>query len=146
MSVELRVNGRAHVLDAPGRESLLDVLRERLGLKGTRFGCGSGDCGACRVLVDGAPVAACQATLGACAGAAITTVEGLAPRLAQAFFDEQAAQCGYCASGMLVAAEALLRRQPSPSEDEVKQALDGQLCRCGAHPRIVRAVLRAARA
>jgi nicotinate dehydrogenase subunit A len=144
--VKLSVNGREHAVDAPRAARLLDVLRDDLGLKGTREGCGSGDCGSCRVLLDGAPMAACQATLGGCEGAAVTTVEGLAPTLAQAFFDEQAAQCGFCSSGMLVAAAALLRRNAAPSEDDVKRALDGQLCRCGAHPRIVRAVLRAARA
>lgn len=144
--MKLTVNGREHAVDAPRGARLLDLLRDGLGLKGTREGCGSGDCGACQVLVDGAAMASCQVRLGACDGAAVTTVEALEPRLAQAFFDEQAAQCGFCSSGMMVAAAALLRRTPAPTEADVKRALDGQLCRCGAHPRIVRAVLRAARA
>ncbi len=140
----LAVNGRLRDTDAPPSACLLDVLREGLGLTGTRFGCGSGECGACHVLVDGRSVPACDTPLSACEGREVTTVEGLDPRLAAAFVAEQAAQCGYCSSGMLVAAAALLRLNPRPSEDEVKAALDRHLCRCGAHTRIVRAVRRAA--
>lgn len=141
----LAVNGRVHEVDASPSARLLDVLREDLRLTGTRFGCGSGECGACHVLLDGRSVPACDTPLEACEGHAITTVEGLEPRLPAAFVAEQAAQCGYCSSGMLVAAAALLRANPQPQEDAVKAALDRHLCRCGAHPRIVRAVLRAAR-
>ena len=142
----LMVNGRALEIDAAPNARLLDVLRDGLRLVGSREGCGANACGACHVLIDGNSVAACDTPLWAAQGKAITTVEGLDPRLAQAFADEQAAQCGFCSSGMLVAAAALLRVNPQPSDAEVRQALDGHLCRCGAHNRIVRAVLRAASA
>ena len=138
------VNGRALEIDAAPNARLLDVLRDGLRLVGSREGCGANACGACHVLIDGNSVAACDMPLWAAQGKAITTVEGLDPRLAQAFADEQAAQCGFCSSGMLVAAAALLRVNPQPSDAQVRQALDGHLCRCGAHNRIVRAVLRAA--
>jgi nicotinate dehydrogenase subunit A len=146
MSLTFSVNGARHTLDADPATPLLDVLRDELGLKGTRFGCGAGECGACQVLVDGRSTAACTTPLAAVAGTEVTTVEGLDPRLAAAFVAEQAAQCAYCSAGMLVGAAALLRRTPRPSDAEVRAALDGHLCRCGAHNRIVRAVLRAARA
>jgi nicotinate dehydrogenase subunit A len=128
---------------------LLDVLRDTLKLKGSRFGCGSNQCGACYVLIDGCAVASCDTPLWAAAGKTIVTVEGLgneqAPHpLQRAFIARQAAQCGYCTSGMLISAAALLNRCPRPTESEVKQALDRNLCRCGAHNRIVRAVLDAA--
>jgi nicotinate dehydrogenase subunit A len=143
---ELNVNGQAHAVQAAPAARLLDVLRDELGLVGTRFGCGANQCGACHVLIDGRSVAACDTPLWACEGHAVTTVEGLPARLRDAFAAEQAAQCGYCSSGMLIAAAALLRVRPQPDEAEVRQALDGHLCRCGAHNRIVRAVLRAATA
>jgi nicotinate dehydrogenase subunit A len=144
-----RVNGTEHTLEADGKTPLLDVLRNTLGLKGTRFGCGAEQCGACFVLVDAYAVASCKTPLWAVEGKSVTTVEGLgrpeAPhRLQQAFIAEQAAQCGYCTSGMLISAAALLERTPRPSEAEVKQALDRNLCRCGSYNRVVRAVLRAA--
>ena len=140
----LTVNGAEHAVQADPKTPLLDVLRDELGLKGTRFGCGAGECGACHVLVDGASQASCNLPLWAVLGKAVTTVEGLPPSLADAFVVEQAVQCGYCSSGVLIAAAALLRRQPQPAEADVRSALDGHLCRCGAHNRIVRAVLRAA--
>ncbi len=143
---ELRVNGRLHAVSAAPQAVLLDVLRDALQLKGTRFGCGAGECGACHVLLDGRSVPACDTPLWAAEGHDITTVEGLDAVLREAFVAEQAAQCGYCSSGMLVAAAALLRVNPRPSVGDVRTALDGHLCRCGAHPRIVRAVLRAAEA
>lgn len=142
----LRVNGQEHTLSAAPGARLLDVLRDELGLVGTRFGCGSGECGACHVLLDGRSVPACDTPLWAAEGHDITTAEGLPPALAQAFECEQAAQCGYCSSGMLVSAAALLKRAPRPDDATVRAALDGHLCRCGAHNRIVRAVLRAAEA
>jgi nicotinate dehydrogenase subunit A len=147
--VDLTVNGAPHALEIDGNARLLDVLRDTLKLKGTRFGCGGNQCGACMVLVDGFPVASCDTPLWAVAGKAVTTVEGLgrpaAPhRLQQAFIDEQAAQCGYCSSGMLISAAALLARCPQPTAAAVCAALDRNLCRCGSHNRIVRAVLRAA--
>src|SRR5271169_2094934 len=144
-----QVNGSDHSLTVDGETPLLDVLRNTLRLKGTRFGCGSEQCGACFVLVDGHAVAACTTPLWAVKGKSVTTVEGLgrpeAPHpLQQAFILEQAAQCGYCTSGMLISAAALLARTPQPSEAEVRRALDRNLCRCGSYNRVVRAVLRAA--
>ena len=148
-TVALQVNNAPRQIEADADLPLIDALRDLLDLKGTRFGCGAGQCGACFVLVGGHPVPACDTPLWAVAGKAVTTVEGLgspaAPHpLQQAFIDEQAAQCGYCTSGMLISAAALLRRNPQPSEAEVKEALERNLCRCGTHNRIVRAVLRAA--
>ena len=144
--IALHVNGQVHAVDAAPAARLLDVLRGDLGLVGTRFGCGSGECGACHVLLDGRSVAACDTPLWAAQGHEVSTVEALPAGLRQAFVDEQAAQCGYCSSGVLVSAAALLKRVAQPSEAEVRSALDGHLCRCGAHNRIVRAVLRAAAA
>ncbi len=146
VAVDLRVNGVPHAVAADANTPLLDVLRHNLQLKGTRFGCGAGECGACHVLIDGRSQAACNTPLWACAGHDITTVEALDAHLRQAFIDEQAAQCGYCSSGMLIAVAALLRQVAQPSAEQVRTALDGHLCRCGAHNRIVRAVLRAAAA
>ena len=143
-AIRVSINDVEHVVRAAPGARLLDVLRDELGLKGARLGCGANQCGACHVLVDGRSMAACDTPLWSVQGKAVTTVEGLDARLRQAFVDEQAAQCGYCSSGMLVAAAALLRSQPRPTEAEVRLALDGHLCRCGAHNRIVRAVLRAA--
>lgn len=150
-SFSLRINGSERVVEAEEQAPLLDVLRNACGLKGTRFGCGSGECGACHVLVDGVSVPACDTPVSAAAGKDVVTVEGLAVHgqpgvLQQAFLAEQAGQCGYCLSGILVTATALLARTPDPSEAQVRSALDGHLCRCGAHNRIVRAVLRAAAA
>ena len=143
------VNGTECTLDADGGTLLLDLLRNRLGLKGTRFGCGAEGCGACFVLVDGNAVPSCSTPLSAVDRKAITTIEGLgrpeAPHpLQQAFIAEQAAQCGYCTSGMLMSAAALLARTPRPTQAQVREALDRNLCRCGSYNRIVRAVLRAA--
>ena len=150
----LTVNGSEHAVAVAPDTMLLYVLRNDLGLVGTRFGCGIGACGACTVLVDGTPVQACTMPVGDVEGRPITTVEGLAgvggrtggagQRLPQAFLDEQAGQCGYCLSGILVRAAALLAADPSPDAHQVRVALDGHVCRCGAHQRIVRAVLRAA--
>lgn len=148
--VRLRVNGAERLVETAPDTPLLSVLRGQLGLMGTRFGCGAGACGACNVLVDGQAVASCDTPLWAAADKDIITVEGLGTPdnphpLQEAFIAEQAMQCGYCVSGILVSAAALLRRNGNPSEAEVRQALDRNLCRCGAHNRIVRAVLRAAR-
>jgi nicotinate dehydrogenase subunit A len=143
------LNGVQRTLQADGKTPLLEALRNTLGLKGTRFGCGSEECGACFVLVDAHPVPSCATPLWSISGKTVTTVEGLgspeSPHpLQQAFITEQAAQCGYCTSGMLISAAALLDRTPRPSEAEVRTALDRNLCRCGSYNRIVRAVLRAA--
>jgi nicotinate dehydrogenase subunit A len=148
-TVALQVNDTPRQIDADADLPLIDALRDLLDLKGTRFGCGAGQCGACFVLVGGHATASCETPLWAVAGKSITTVEGLgtpaAPHpLQQAFLDEQAAQCGYCTSGMLISAAALLRRNPHPDEAAVRAALERNLCRCGSHNRIVRAVLRAA--
>jgi nicotinate dehydrogenase subunit A len=148
--VSFRVNGVEQTIEAEPGRSLGDVLRNALNLKGTRFGCGTEQCGACFVLVEGEPAFACTTEVATVAGKSITTVEGLgsaeAPHaLQRAFLAEQAAQCGYCTSGMLVAAAALLARTPHPTQDEVRRGLDRNLCRCGSYPRIVRAVMRAAR-
>jgi nicotinate dehydrogenase subunit A len=149
--VRLRLNGADRVVEADPETPLLSALRGPLGLMGTRFGCGLNQCGACNVLVDGRAVASCDLPLSAAAGKEVTTVEGLgSPErpdpLQSAFIAEQAMQCGYCISGILISAAALLRRNPDPSEAEVRAALDRNLCRCGAHNRMVRAVLRAAKA
>jgi nicotinate dehydrogenase subunit A len=146
---QLTVNGAAATARCDPATPLLDVLRHDLGLAGPRFGCGQGLCGACFVLVDGQARSSCDYPVWAAEGHEITTVEGLgmdgAPHpLQRAFLDEQAAQCGYCTAGMIVAAAALLRARPSPTEQEVRAALDGNLCRCGSHGRVVAAVLRAA--
>ena len=149
-TVRLHVNGREHDVVAAENTPLLYVLRNQLGLKAAHFGCGTGECGACRVLIDGRAMAACDTPLWAAVGKRITTLEGLGdaahPHPVQtALIAEQAGQCGYCLSGIIVSAAALLEQQPDPSEAEVRAALDQHLCRCGSHNRIVRAVLRAAR-
>ena len=148
-SMKLQVNGRQRIVQADENTPLLYVLRNDCDLKGTRFGCGVAQCGSCNVLVDGKSLPSCDLPLWAAEGKAIVTVEGLADSdvlhpLQQAFIDEQAAQCGYCLSGILVGAAALLAAHPDPTEAEVRAALDQHLCRCGTHNRIVRAVLRAA--
>lgn len=145
----LQINGQMQTVLAQGSTPLLHVLRHDLGLVGTRFGCGVGQCGTCQVLIDGKSVAACITPLEAVEGHDITTVEGLQVGgqlhpLQQAFVDEQAAQCGYCISGILITATAFLKQVPNPTDQQVRAALDGHLCRCGSHNRIVRAVLRAA--
>ena len=147
---KLRVNGREHEVATEPKTPLLYVLRNDLGLKGTRFGCGSGQCGACMVLMDGKAVPSCDTPLWSAAGRDITTIEGLGSRenphpLQQAFLDEQAAQCGYCINGILMSAAALLQRSKSPTEEEITKALDRNLCRCGTHVRILRAIRNVAR-
>lgn len=148
----LRVNGEARALDIDDPAMpLLYALRDQLELKGPRFGCGLGQCGACTVLVDGAPVQSCQTPVRTMTGKEITTLEALgspeAPSKVQAaFIEEQAAQCGYCSNGMIMVATALLAKNPRPTEGEVRAALDHNLCRCGTHVRIIRAVMRAANA
>ena len=147
--LRLSVNGVETALEADPDTPLLYALRNDLELKGTRFGCGSGQCGACLVLIDGHPTPACDTPLWSAAGKSITTVEGLSAGgglhpLQNAFLAEQAAQCGYCTSGILISAAALLAKNSRPTEREVREALDRNLCRCGSHNRVVRAVLRAA--
>jgi nicotinate dehydrogenase subunit A len=142
----LRVNGREHTVSAEANTPLVYILRNDLKLKGTRFGCGQGNCGACTVLIDGKPVQSCDTPLWSAPGLEITTIEGLgsadAPgRLQQAFIDEQAMQCGY---GIIMSATALLARSPAPTDAEIVQALERNLCRCGTHLRVLRAIKRAA--
>jgi nicotinate dehydrogenase subunit A len=148
--IRLRVNGEERAIAADAATPLLDVLRGGLGLTGTHFGCGANQCGACHVLIEDRAVASCDTPLWAAASKDITTIEGLGTPdrphpLQRAFIAEQAMQCGYCISGMLISAAALLKSNPDPSETEVRAALDRNLCRCGSHNRIVRAVLRAAK-
>ena len=145
----LRVNGTAHSVSTPPNTPLLYVLRNDLRLNGAKFGCGQAQCGACSVLVDGIERRSCVYPVSIASQGRITTIEGLGTAhqpsvLQRAFIREQACQCGYCSSGMIMAAQALFERNPKPGEAEVKQALEGHLCRCGAHNRIVRAILRAA--
>src|SRR5437762_9056575 len=151
MGIAFTVNGEPQRVEAPETASLLDVLRNHLGLMGTRYGCGLEQCGCCMVLVDGEPVYACTREIGTLAGRTVTTVEGLGTPakphpLQQAFLDEQAGQCGYCLSGILISAKALLDKNPRPSRADIVAALDKHLCRCGSHVRILRAVERAASA
>lgn len=146
----LEVNGAARsVVVRDADEPLLYVLRNRLGLTGAKFGCGLGQCGSCTVLVDGEATRSCMVTIARAAARKITTIEGLGTPerphpLQSAFVAEQAAQCGYCVTGMVMAGAALLAKKPNPTLDEAKSALAGNLCRCGTHQRILRAVMRAA--
>jgi nicotinate dehydrogenase subunit A len=148
--ITLRVNGTSRTLDADPQMPLLYALRNDLELKGPRFGCGKGQCGACSVLIDGAVVRSCVTPMSTVGNRPVTTLEGLGssakPSVVQAaFIEEQAAQCGYCINGMVVAATALLKVNPQPSETQIREALATHLCRCGTHTRIVKAVQRAAR-
>ncbi len=148
--VQFKLNGQAVRSSAPNTTPLLNVLAHDLQVNGTKFGCGKAQCNACLVMVDGNPIKSCVAPVSTVAGRSVITLSGMKEgdkpsRLQQAFIDEQAAQCGYCTSGMIIQAQALLDRNPRPTDAEVRTALDGNLCRCGAHNRIVRAVLRAAK-
>ena len=147
--IRFRLNGAPTEVDAAPDRSLLDVLRSTLGLAGPHFGCGAGDCGACHIIVGDRAITACDAPLWSVADKDVTTLEGIGSAenphaLQRAFIAEQAMQCGYCVAGILMSAAALLRRNPEPSETEVRVALDRNLCRCGSQSRMVRAVLRAA--
>jgi len=146
---KLSVNGAERSVDVDGMETLLTTVRERLGLLGAKRGCDQGVCGACTVLADGWPVRACLSLAANCEGSVLTTIEALARdpvgrSLQQAFVDTGAVQCGFCTSGMLLAAYALLRENPAPHVDEVREALSGNLCRCSGYRKIVDAVLTAA--
>jgi nicotinate dehydrogenase subunit A len=142
---EIQVNGARHRVECNPDTPLLYVLRNDLGLPGSRFGCGSGQCGACFVLVDGRAMASCDLPVSFCAGKAVTTVEGLKGEhpVQKALERHQAAQCGYCMSGIVMSAVSLLSKKPNPSEIEVREALDKNLCRCGSHNRVVKAILDA---
>jgi nicotinate dehydrogenase subunit A len=148
--LRLTVNGRSHDVTAAHDTPLLYVLRNDLELNSPKYGCGLGECGACTVLIDGVAARSCVIPIASCAQRNIVTLEGLGTRehpdvVQQAFIDEQAAQCGYCLNGMIMTAKALLDRNPHPSETEVREALRYNLCRCGTHVEIVRAVMRAGR-
>ena len=146
MAVTLIVNGERHALEVDPTRRLLTVLREDLALTGAKLGCGEGACGACAVLLDGMPVVSCLLPVGAVAGRAVTTIEGLGERGAavrDAFVAEDALQCGFCTPGQVVSATALLEATSSPDRDEIRAAMAGNLCRCGAYPKIERALLRA---
>ncbi len=147
--IALTVNGRSVRVSALETTPLLDVLRNQLDLKGARYGCGLEQCGSCMVLLDGEPIYACSREVGTVGGRSVTTIEGLGTvaqphPLQQAFLDEQAGQCGYCLSGIVISAKALLDRNPTPTRADIATALDKNLCRCGAHPQILRAVEKAA--
>jgi nicotinate dehydrogenase subunit A len=151
MAVTLSVNGRTHSLDVEPDTPLLYVLRDDLALHGPKFGCGLAQCGACTVIVDGQAMRSCSVEVGKVAGKKITTLEGLGTSakpdpIQKAFIDEGAAQCGYCINGMVMTSKALLAKNPNPSDRQIRQALAGNLCRCGTHVRIVKAVKRAAAA
>ncbi len=151
MGISINVNGATHSVDADGETPLLYILRNDLKLKGARFGCGIGSCGACTVVIDGKAVQSCDISLAAVAGKGITTLEGIGSlekmhALQSAFVAEQAAQCGYCTSGIIMTAYALLERNAHPSDAEIRAALDGNICRCGTHARILRAIKKAAEA
>ena len=150
MATTITVNGKAHSVEAAGDTPLLYVLRNDLELNGAKYGCGFAQCGACTVVIDGKAVRSCVTPLSAVTGKAVTTIEGLgsaaAPHpLQKAFVEEQAAQCGYCANGMIMTAKTLLDKNPRPTEAQIRKALAANYCRCGTHNRIVRAIQRAAK-
>ena len=147
--ISLRVNNQTRVVDTDPTTPLLYVLRDDLELHGPRFGCGLGQCGACTVIMDGTAVRSCSIPVSGAQNRGITTLEGLGSldhphALQTAFIEEQAAQCGYCMNGMIMVSKALLDKNPHPTDDQIKQALNGNLCRCGSHLRVIRAVKRAA--
>lgn len=148
--LQLEVNGKRYAVKYPGDTPLLYVLRDELGLTGTKYGCGEGQCGACTVLLGGAPRRSCQIPVSAAAGRPITTIEGLEQNgklhpVQQAFLDAGAFQCAYCTSGMIMSTVGLLKTNPNPSPADIVQGLQGNMCRCGTHPRIMAAVLNAAK-
>jgi len=149
-TIHLTVNGKPYTVDTDPQTSLLSVLREQLDLTGSKYGCGEGQCGACTVLLDGKAQRSCITRVGAVSQKQITTIEGLANGehlhpVQQAFLEAGAMQCGYCTSGMIMSAVALLQRNPSPSEGEIVNFMDGNICRCGTYPRIVSAIQKAAK-
>src|SRR5437660_3170430 len=143
--MELQINGRTERVEGDPQRSLLGVLRDELDLTGTKYGCGEGQCGACTVMIDGLAARSCQTRAAAAAGRRITTIEGLEEHgrlhpLQQAFLETGAMQCGYCTPGMIVSGVALLKKNPHPDEAQIIQAMQGNVCRCGAYPRIIAAV------
>ncbi|HKV26427.1 MAG TPA: (2Fe-2S)-binding protein [Candidatus Acidoferrum sp.] len=149
--IELKINGKSYSVSSPPDTILLSVLRDDLGLTGTKYGCGEGQCGACTVLLNGSPRRSCQISVGAAASKSITTIEGLEKEgrlhpVQEAFVDAGAFQCAYCTSGMIMSSVGLLSSNPNPSSAEIVQYLQGNICRCGTHPRIIDAVHKAAKA
>jgi nicotinate dehydrogenase subunit A len=149
-TIRLAVNGKLHTVEADPQTSLLSVLREQLDLTGTKYGCGEGQCGACTVLIDGKAQRSCVTKVGTVSLKQITTIEGLASGeqlhpVQEAFLDAGAMQCGYCTSGMIMSAVALLKRNPAPKESEIIAFMDGNICRCGTYPRIISAIQKAAK-
>jgi nicotinate dehydrogenase subunit A len=147
---DLKINGTTRRVNADAERSLLSVLRDDLGLTGSKYGCGEGQCGACTVLIGGNPARSCITRVGAVAGQAIITIEGIAKGrqlhpLQQAFLEADALQCGYCTSGMIVSGVALLRQNPDPGQEEIVRFMEGHICRCGTYPRIMAAITKAAR-
>ncbi len=150
MAFLLQVNGAEHRVAVPSERSLLSVLRDELDLTGTKYGCGEGQCGACTVLLDGRPVRSCRTPVASVVGKKITTIEGLEEgghlhAVQQAFLDQEAFQCAYCTSGMIMSAVGLLSRTPNPSEEDIREHMEGNVCRCGVHSRIITAVQQASR-
>lgn len=150
-TIQLSINGKSYAVDTNPQTTLLSVLREDLDLTGSKYGCGEGQCGACTVLIDGKAQRSCITRVGAVASKQITTIEGLVKNsrlhpVQQAFLDEGAMQCAYCTSGMIMSAVALLQENMMPSEREIIEFMDGNICRCGTYPRIVRAIQKAAKA
>jgi aerobic-type carbon monoxide dehydrogenase small subunit (CoxS/CutS family) len=150
-SFKFAVNGQTRSIQSDPETPLLTVLRDDLGLTGSKYGCGEGQCGACTVLLDGAPRRSCVLPISAAAGKSVTTIEGLEQSgrlhpVQQAFLDAEAFQCAYCTSGMIMSSVALLKQNPNPTPSDIAQALQGNICRCGTHPRIIEAVERAANA
>jgi aerobic-type carbon monoxide dehydrogenase small subunit (CoxS/CutS family) len=148
--IELQINGQRHSVQAEPETALLSVLRDTLGLTGSKYGCGEGQCGACTVLLDGAARRSCITPVSAAAGKSITTIEGLEQSgrlhpVQQAFLDTEAFQCAYCTSGMIMSSVALLQQNPNPTASEIEQSLQGNICRCGTHPRTIEAVQKAAK-
>jgi len=150
-SFKFAVNGQIRSIQSDPETPLLTVLRDDLGLTGSKYGCGEGQCGACTVLLDGAPRRSCVLPISAAAGKSVTTIEGLEQSgrlhpVQQAFLDAEAFQCAYCTSGMIMSSVALLKQNPNPTPSDIAQALEGNICRCGTHPRVIEAVERAAKA
>jgi len=150
-SFKFAVNGQTRSIQSDPKTPLLTVLRDDLGLTGSKYGCGEGQCGACTVLLDGAPRRSCVLPISAAAGKSVTTIEGLEQSgrlhpVQQAFLDTEAFQCAYCTSGMIMSSLALLKQNLNPTPSDIAQALQGNICRCGAHPRVIEAVERAAKA
>jgi aerobic-type carbon monoxide dehydrogenase small subunit (CoxS/CutS family) len=149
-SFQLQINGQSQSVQADPDTSLLTILRDHLGLTGSKYGCGEGQCGSCTILLDGTPRRSCLTPVSAAAGKSITTIEGLEQSgrlhpVQQAFLDAEAFQCAYCTSGMIMSSVALLKQNSNPTPAEIEQVLQGNICRCGAHPRIIEAVQKAAK-